>query len=348
MDHNRIIRRAFEIVRRYPVLWIFGFLIAVTSARSTGSNSGYQFSGRDFKPNGDFQLPEGFHNFPWPNIPQETINTAAGIAIGVICLLVLLVAVFTILHYVSVTASIRMVDRHEADGEKLRFRQGWRLGWTRAAFRIWLVDLLFGVGAFLVTILLFLLAATPLLLLLTGSDVANVVGVVATIGLIFLVILVIILLAAGLSILSQFIYRAVALENLGVFDAIHRGWVLIRRQLKDAVIMALILFGIGLVYTILLIPVSLVMVVVSLAAGGLPALLAGGITNIFAHGHIPQIVAIAVGLPIFFLVLSIPLGFLGGLLEIFNSSAWTLTYRETLALENVQKEAASEVDPVSS
>ena len=27
MDHIRIIRRAFEIVRRYPVLWIFGFLI---------------------------------------------------------------------------------------------------------------------------------------------------------------------------------------------------------------------------------------------------------------------------------------------------------------------------------
>ncbi len=347
MDHNRIIRRAFEIVRYYPVLWIFGFLIAVTTANPGGSNSGYQFSERDFRPNGEFQFPKEFPNFFFPNLPQEIINTAAGVGIAIICLVLVLAIAFTIVRYVSVTASIRMVDRHEASGEKLGFRQGWRLGWTRAAFRIWLVDLLFGVGASLVIILLFLLAAVPLLLLLTGSDVANVIGVVATVGLVFLVILVIILLAAALSVLSQFIHRAVALENLGVFDAIRRGWVLARRQLKDAVIMALILFGIRLVYTILLIPVTLVMVVVSLAAGGLPALLAGGIANIFAHGYIPQIVAILVGLPIFFLVLSLPLGFLGGLLEIFNSSAWTLTYRETLALETVQPGAAPEGDPVS-
>lgn len=340
MDHMRIIRRAFEIVRRYPVLWIFGFLIALSTPRFPGSNSGYRFSGRDLGLNRDFNFPRDFRNLPFPNLPQEIINTAAGVAVGVICLAVILAVIFTIIHYVSVSASIRMVDRHEANGEKLRFGQGWRLGWTRAAFRIWLIDLLFGIGSFLAVILLLLLAAAPLLLLLTGSDAANVIGVVTTIGLVFLVILLAILLAAALSILSQFIRRAVVLEDLGVFDAIRRGWALARRRIKDAVILGLILFGIWLVYAILLIPVVLVMAVISTMAAGIPALLAGGIANIFVHGSIPQIIAAAIGLTIFVLVFATPLVFLSGLLEIFNSSAWTLAYREALALENIQPETA--------
>jgi len=331
MDHIRIIRRAFDIVRRYPVLWIFGFLLALTTSRGN-SGTQYNFSNRDFEPGGDFHFP---------SISPEVINAVIGIIIAVVCMLVLLGIALTIVRYVALTASIRMVNQYEESGEKMSFGQGWRLGWTRTAFRIWLVDLLFGVGAFLVIILLFLLAAAPLLLLLTGSDVADVVGIVMTIGLGVFVFLLLILLAAAITLLNQFIYRAVALEDLGVFDAIRRGWKLVRSRLGDVIIMGLILFGIGLLFGILMIPIVLVLLALGALAGGLPGLLAGLITNLFVQGGpIPWVVGVMVGLPIFILVLSIPLSIVSGFFEIFNSSTWTLTYREVTALESAREETA--------
>ena len=44
------------------------------------------------------------------------------------------------------------------------------------------------------------------------------------------------------------------------------------------------------------------------------------------------------GLPIFILVVAVPWLFLGGLMEVFKSSVWTLTYRELRALESVEPE----------
>lgn len=61
------------------------------------------------------------------------------------------------------------------------------------------------------------------------------------------------------------------------------------------------------------------------------AILAGGLTGLAFEGPTPWIVAGVVGIPIFILVLAAPLTFLGGLLEVFLSSTWTLTYRELRA-----------------
>jgi hypothetical protein len=52
-----------------------------------------------------------------------------------------------------------------------------------------------------------------------------------------------------------------------------------------------------------------------------------------------------VGLPIFFLIAFSYLIFMGGLKEVYFSSAWTLTYRELKALENVAP--AAPTPPVS-
>jgi len=48
---------------------------------------------------------------------------------------------------------------------------------------------------------------------------------------------------------------------------------------------------------------------------------------------VPWILAGVVGLPIFILVMAAPWIFLGGLMEVFKSSVWTLSYRELRALE---------------
>jgi hypothetical protein len=92
--------------------------------------------------------------------------------------------------------------------------------------------------------------------------------------------------------------------------------------------MWLITVGLRIGWTILMIPVVLLLLVVSGALGGLLALLAGGLTGLAFEGAVPWIVAGVVGIPIFILVLAAPLSFLGGLFEVFMSSTWTLTYRE--------------------
>jgi hypothetical protein len=60
-----------------------------------------------------------------------------------------------------------------------------------------------------------------------------------------------------------------------------------------------------------------------------------------SSGPLPWILAGAVGLPIFLLVLVIPLLFLGGLWQVYRSSVWTLTYRELRAMEAVQPAPAA-------
>jgi hypothetical protein len=165
---------------------------------------------------------------------------------------------------------------------------------------------------------------------------------VAAIGMILLVILLFILIAIIVSVVMHFIRRAAVLEDLGVFESIQRGLVLVRQRLGDIVIMALIMFAVGLGWVALSIPVFILLLLVALVLGGLPAFLAGMITSVFAQGALPSIVAIAVGLPIFLVVLIVPGGFIGGLYETFKSSTWTLTFREVVALSGAQPEAGAE------
>lgn len=332
MDHMHILRRAWDITRGYRILWLFGFLVALTTARGgeSGGGNGVQYR----------MGPRDFPNFPnFPHIPQATINGLIGGAIAVGCLILLLAVIFTIVRYVSNTALIRMVNDYEDTGEQLSIRTGFRLGWSRAAFRMWLIDLLFGLGGLVVFILLLLIGAAPLLLLLTKNQPLTVIGIVTTVGLELLVIFLAVVAAIALSVLMQFFHRAIVIENQGVFESIRRGWDVARGRLGDVVIMALILFGIGLAFTLLMIPIAIAVLLVSGLAGGLPGLLVYGVTNLFSHGALPIILAVLVGLPIFLLLLIVPLDFVSGLMEVFTSSTWTLTYREALARETVQEPA---------
>lgn len=337
MDHLRIIKRAFEVTRFYRALWVFGILVALTTAGSAG-NGGGGGSGSGATSGQEPGTPGNFPNFPWPNIPSETINTIIAVAVGLICLLVIIGIAFTILRYLSQTSLMRMVDRYESAEERVTVGEGFRLGWSRGAFRTWLVDLLFFIVGAIVFVLLLLLAAAPLLLWLTGNETAGIVGTVITVGLAMLLILTMIIVGAVISLLTEMVRREIVLGGKGVFDGLASGWRILRSRLGDVIIMGLILFGIGIVVSVITIPVFLILAATGVFAGGLPALLVGGITNLFAQGATPFIVGGAVGVPILLAVIFLPMLFISGLVETFYSTTWTLTYRELLALEAVRAE----------
>jgi len=90
--------------------------------------------------------------------------------------------------------------------------------------------------------------------------------------------------------------------------------------------------------TIVLFPAIILLIIVGGVLGGLPAILVWGAASLFFEGAVPWILAAVIGIPIFILVMAAPWLFLGGLIEVFKSSTWTLTYRELRALEGIEPE----------
>ena len=352
MDHIKVLKRAWEITWRYRVLWIFGIILALTTAHWGGGNNGgqaqYKVSGEDFSPGGEFYIPE---------ISPEVVSMLIAIGIGLVCVIVFLIVVATIARYVAETALIRMVDDYEETGEQRSVRQGFRLGWSRTTFRLFLIKLLTGLPLALAFILLFVLTAGLVIPSVMAIDAHNVtigvIGIVAATGFFFLGLFLLILVSVVLSLLRKFFWRACALEGLGVIESLRQGFGVVRHHWRDVLVMWLIMIGVSIGWiiamiaiTIVLFPVILLLIVVGGVLGGLPALLVGGLASLFFDGAVPWILAAVIGGPIFILVVAAPWIFLGGLMEVFKSSTWTLTYRELRALEGLETETEewSELD----
>ncbi len=333
MDYAKILKRAFSITWNYRVLWLFGIILALTTTggfNGAGGNSNVNTPSKNlFHPPSDFKIPE---------IPSQTMNTWIAIAIAIGCLILLLGILSVIGRYISEAALIRMVNDHESTGEKMSVRQGFRLGWSRSAWRLFLVDLLTGLVVTIAILLLLMIVMAPLLVWLTDNMVAHVIGTVVTIGLFVLFILLIFVAAIIITLTILIVRRVCVLEKLGVIESIRRGYALARRRPGDLLVMGIIMFGLGLSWLIVMIPVFILLLIAGVILGGLPALLAGGIASLFLKGATPWIIAAAIGVPLFILTLVAPCLFLNGLKEVFKSSTWTLAYRELMAMEGLSLE----------
>jgi hypothetical protein len=93
--------------------------------------------------------------------------------------------------------------------------------------------------------------------------------------------------------------------------------------------MWLILKGIDLVWPLVMIPFALISGLVALLFGGGFTFLMGA--NAIESGDPSMVWSIVLGVVLFIIILVIPLAFLGGLRETFQSTSWTLAYRELKA-----------------
>ena len=164
-------------------------------------------------------------------------------------------------------------------------------------------------------------------IVLAGSFL-SIIGVISGVGLFFLTILLAIITNVALSLLKKFVKRACVLGKLGVMDSFRSGFAAIKHNLKDVGIMWLIMFAIRIGYRIATIPIAFVLFLSAVVFGGLAALIVGGLGGLVLSGATPWIMAGVIGIPIFILVMAVPMVFLGGLRMVFISSSWTLTYLE--------------------
>jgi hypothetical protein len=373
MDYGKVLKRSWNMVSRYRALWIFGIVLGlVTLSWETVLLGGL---------NDENQYPRGivittmdgetFYDALQRTLQEEldgaeeeisialreldqlfTTELGRRFVVDVMSVLTVLAAAFVVMlivckiaRYVSEAALIRMVGDYEDTGERQGVWHGLRLGLSRTAWRFFLIDLVIDLPVILVFMLLFALAFTPLVFGIKGSAPATVIaGSLLTGGLFVAGIALAVVAATLLSVLKRFFRQACALECLGVVASIRRGWAVVRRKPADVLVMWLVVIALSF---LVLFPLLILFIVLGGVAGALPAYLVFLLSSLVFEGALPVLLAAIVGLPIFILVMLAPWWCLGGLMEVFKSSAWTLTYRELRAVEDAQPDQVRAVDAAS-
>lgn len=307
MNYGALIGRAWQITWRYKVLWIFGILLALTmSSGSMGSGGGNSGLG------------------PGSSAAMESAAFAPILASFLVlccCALLFFIVMAVIVQYVARTALYRSVDQIEEDGRGPTWREGFRLGWSKRAFRMFLLDLIVGVLFALAALLLIGLGALPLLLLAFDNEAARIIGIVATVGLELLVFFGLLVAGILIGIGGQFWRREIALANRDIGAALSGGVALARNSAGNVGVMWVILTAIGLAFGLVTAMVFFALAFMAFGAGG------GLGYAVYALTDSPAL-AILAGLPIFLLITMLPIAIVRGIYLVFDSSAWTLIYRE--------------------
>jgi len=293
IDPIKIIKRAWYILWSYRTLWVFGLVLALaaggsTSHGSNGSNNGYQY---EQGPREDLHitpqsLQEGWRHFqrelnrlfergiPDLDISGKDLSTFLWIVGAFVLVCVVLGIVMAIARYVSETAVIRMVDEHEASGNKMSVSQGFRIGWSRTAWRLFLINLIVNLPVIALLLVLLIAGIGVFFAVVNGNANFAAFSVVSTIVLVFLTIFVVVILTILLHLLRNFFWRICVLENAGVRESFQRGFAMVLENWKNVGLMWLVMIGLGIVWAvasviliIVTIPIVVVTVILALLVG---------------------------------------------------------------------------------
>lgn len=362
IDPIKILQRAWHILWNYRTLWVFGLILAFAAGglSNGSSNNGMQWREDDHRYEGpSFGSPQEaieYFQREWnrmlqQGIPEANITGPAFNAFlwtaGVFVLLMILVSiVVTIAYYVSVNAVIRMVDEYENTGTRMNVRQGFRLGWSRAAWRLFLINLIMHLPAILFFVGLLIGALSFFTRVVSGDASFTPANLAGIFGLIFLAGAIVAIWSILFSLVRPFFWRVCVLENAGVRESFRRGFAMVREQWRNVGLMWLVMIGLGIAWIIasilaILVTIPLVLITAALSALvlAIPAMLLVGLFSLFLTGPLPWIAAGLFILPLFFILAFSPWLVLGSWQAVFTSTVWTLTYRELKALPAVVPQA---------
>ena len=368
IDPIKILQRAWHILWNYRALWVFGLILALVAGGSSfnnGGNNGVQwredhqtYEGPSFG-----SLQEALDYFSRElnllltrGIPEANITGPALTAflwtVGVFIVFMILVGiVMTIAYYVSVNAVIHMVDEYENSDTKMTVREGFRIGWSRTAWRLFLINLIGNLPAILFFLALLIAGASFFLSAVNGNADFTPASLVGIFSLIFLGCSIVIIWSIAFGLFRPFFWRVCVLEGTSIGESLRRGFAMVRENWKSVGLMWLVMIGLGIAWVvvsilavILTIPIVILTGIVAILVVALPALLLVGLFSLFLSGPLPWIAAGLFVLPLFFLIAFSPWLLLGSWQSVFTSAVWTLTYRELKALPAIAPQA--EVVPV--
>jgi hypothetical protein len=306
MDFGEILKKAWQIIWKNKILWLFGLLASCGSVMSRG-NGGNGNAGGGGSPAGPSSASGAFPFFN--SSMQDSIDSFVRtiesiqpwvwviIAMTVIFVGVILAILFLFLGTLGTTGVIKgtsLADEADPDAKPLSF------GTIFKAIKpyFWKV-LLLNLGIRIVGFFVILFLALPILIF--------------TVCTCFLGIFLLIPLGWFVEMMVTFTTIAIIEEDQDIFSAIGRAWQLTTKKLGYVVAMFLIL-GIGKLIVGLLIGLPLILV-------PLPLLI-----NLFGSGF--QTFSVGLIVSIILLIVMVPVMiFLGGVLKAYVLASWTLTYR---------------------
>ncbi len=307
MDYGEVLKKSWNIIWKFKVLWIFGLL--ASCGRSGGGGGGGGGQSFNFRNN-----PGTFSNQnPFPRLQpylEGIQNFFAQIPVWVYILAVLafliLIVIIIIINTIGRIGLVRGAWQADEGIEHLSFGQLWGEG-LHYFWRIFLLDLLFLVIGIAVAVIILV----PVVVI--GAATFG-------IGLICLLPLICLLIPVTwfIRVLLEQAVVAILGENRGVIDGLGRAWNVIKINLGPMIVMTLIIFigelilGIIIAIPALILAIPLFGGIIGGAITGSPAILGSGVI-------IGIILLICVYGPIAYVLESI--------VQTYMSTAWTLTFR---------------------
>jgi hypothetical protein len=301
MDYGKIIRRAWDIIKKYKYLWIFGFILALFGGRGGFRGIEYTFRGEDLQ-----KAPLIMQQFLF-RLPSILRNNIHLIILGVMFLIIFALAglVLSIIAEGGLIGCVRNIESNN----KSNLIDGFKIG-AHYFWRMLGKNLLIFLMVFIVILFFILLFMIPFFTLSSSS---NYRFLWFTIPLFIIFIIFMIPIGIFITILKDYSSRFIVIKNNGIIRSIKNALRLIFNNFKHTIIIALILFGIGIL-------IGIILFIIFLIIGG-PAALLG--FSLYRAGAIIPLLILAVIAVLFLIVLSV---IINGIRMTFASSVWTLTF----------------------
>lgn len=295
MNFGEVLSKAWQIIWKHKVLWIFGILASCSNAGSGSGGSGnfnYSFRQGELPPQMQMYLDQ------IERIPEWQIVVIAGIALLVILLLVVLAVFLSTIGRIGIIRGTQQADQGEV---RLTFGQLFNES-LPYFWRVFFLNLLVGLA----------IAVIVFVLLILG-----IIGTAATLGIALICLIPLCCLTVPLFWLVNIVVEqatiAIVVENQGIMDGLRRGWNVFKDNLGAMIVMGLILYlGVALIGGfIIALPVFLIVIpAVSGAVIGTERAIGGGllVAGLCFVAYLP------------FMIL------LNGILTGYIESAWTLTF----------------------
>ncbi|UYN88813.1 MAG: hypothetical protein KIT08_06825 [Anaerolineales bacterium] len=301
MELGNILSRAWKIVWKHKVLWIFGILASCGSRSGGGGGGGSNFStdaGENFTPPPELQRFFTDMERSMRSISEEQIAIFVAIFFAAICLLVIITWLVGLYGKTGVTVGALQAEA----GSAVTFRSIWGESWG-------VFDRVVGLNL--------LLALPPILLgIVLVAGVAGLGVLTMGIGVLCILPLLCLFIPIGIAygIFTDFASIAVVKEGLGISAGIQRGWDVLSKNVGSLALLALILIlGSFFISIVLAIPFFIALLPLVLGAASGNGMQNATFTLICFAGAIPVILVAS------------------GILYSYLQTAWTLAYSELTA-----------------
>jgi hypothetical protein len=319
MNYGDILSRAWRIIWKHKVLWIFGIFAGCgQSSGSGGGNSGFSFSGGDE----NAPLPMRRFFFGIERFFENLQNWQITLIIVVFVLIILtLIVLALVLGTVGRIGIIQGTVKGKAEDARLSFgdllRDGYPFFW-----RVLGLNVLLGIVFFF--LILILLVPFTLITAVTFG-----------IAILCLLPFICLLIPVGwlVTVVIEQANIAIVVEDLNIIEGLQRGWDVFKENLGVMIVMGLILLiGGWIVGLVIGLPIAFLIApaVIGVIAGSEYAVSSGlMISAICFVGYLPVLIA------------------LSGILRAYIGSAWTLTFLN-LTSGSPQEEPVVEPQPEAS